>query len=407
MNADSGLKICFWGNQDNGGYRWCKWLRHKGWDAHLYMMENDNVRSFPESIDRELADGNYPEWIHVYRNNAFRTLFISSAIKKQIEDSFDIVVSSGAIAMMNSYSFDIPVINISTGPTNQGVLMMWDNISLPKRIKWAIGRFFIRKSVRKCKKILVHYDPELYSLSRLKQDGKMIFFGSPEDVAGNRDRVDTKLLAELDAKYSSYDKVFLWLGRIAFSNPKTAMYKGTDKFVEAVEKVVAAGRNIRVVIGSHGEDVALLKALVRAKGLSDHVEWVSHMEYWKLLTYMCIDNAVVVDELTEFNCVSSGMFRECLSVGGVLIRSYSPVLTGAGHGPHCPILHAVTAADVVAQMIKVLDWSSDEWNAQRNKSLAWAEQYLDQAKQVDRLADICEQVVYSYRVSKRLEKLYA
>lgn len=400
------MRVCFWGNQDNAGYRLCKWLRAKGINAHLYMMRSDNVRSRPEAIDQELEADGYPEWIRQYDNSIKNILMPDAAVIGDIERRFDVLVVSGATGMMCAHRFNMPMICFSTGPSNQGVVRMWDHLSPGHRLRWGVARRLIRKAVRRCYKILVHYDPEMYSLSRLDQMGKQVIFGFPEDVTGNKQRVDAALLQELNDKYAKYDRVFLWLGRISFVDKTSSEYKGTDKFLEAAERVVRQGANVRIVVGEHGHDGKLFRRMVEEKGLSEHFEWVPHMPFWQLLTYLSINNAVVFDELTQLNCVSSGMFRECLSVGGILVRSYSPILTKKGHGPDCPVLHAITADEVHARMQEVLSWSDTQFRQRREQVDLWAMQYLHWESQIGRLGDLLEETVYAHETARRLKPQY-
>lgn len=403
------MNICIFGNQDNSGYRFAKWLREDGHNVELYMMRYwESPRSLPETIDRQLEKEGYPAWIRRYDNTIVHAAFVASSEIARIEANFDIVVVIGTMGMMHAHHFkNIPIVSISTGPANQGVIKMWDHISLKHRLFWTTVRFFVRKSVRQCQKIFVHYDPEIYSLAKLRQQGKILLYGMPEDLDGNVERVDQALLAEMNRNYAHFDKVFLWLGRIAFSDKINPMYKGTDKFIEAAHEVVQGGANIRLVIGRHGEDYEKLREMIEDRRLAPHVEWVDHMPYWKLLTYLSLANSAVVDELTELHCVSSGMFRETLSVGGVLIRSFSPVLTRAGHGSDdCPVLHAETASEVCARMKEVLAWSANEDTAWRSRVRDWSARFLSRRNQIGRLVNHLEEIVYVHRTSQKLKAWY-
>lgn len=403
------MKICIFGNQDNSGYRIAIWLRESGHHVALYLMRNwESARSRPEAIDRDLERAGYPDWIRQYDNTPLNTLFRLAPEIDEIEADFEIVVVIGSMAMMQARHFrKIPFVNLSTGPSNQGVIRMWDHISLKHRAFWTTVRFFVRRSVRKCDRIFVHYDPEIYSLAKLGQLGKSVIYGMPEDISGNADRVDQSLLNELNEKYCQFDRVFLWLGRIAYSDPKNPMYKGADKFIEAADAIIRDGANVRLVIGKHGEDYERLRQLIEAKGLSSRVEWVDHMPYWRLLTYLSIANAVVVDELTSLHCVSSGMFRETLSVGGVLIRSISQVMTRAGHGGgDCPVLHAETVEEAAAKMWETLRWSEADNAAWRARVRVWSSRYLAKQNQIDRLVEQLAQIVYVRCTAQKLATWY-
>jgi len=408
-NVTGYMNICVFGNQDNGGYRLCKWLREAGYNAHLYMMKRwESERSLPEKIDRHLEVDGYPDWIHWY-DNSLRNMVIPNKERiAEIENGYDVVITTGSMAMTCAHHINkIPLISWSTGPSNQGVLKMWDHLGFKYRVFWTLVRFFVRKSVKKAYKILVHYDPEIYSLFKLGQVGKAVFYGMPEDVQGNAGRVDRTRIAELERRYSNYDKIFLWLGRIDYKNSRSAMYKGTDKFIRAAARVLSEGANVKIIIGAHGQDWKSVKQMIDDLGIGKHVEWVQHMPYAELLGYISIKNAIVFDELTELHCVSSGMFREALSVGAILVRSYSNTLTGLGYGAtNCPVLHAESEEEVYCRMKEVIAWDAEETNTERQKIMAWSNKYLDVQHQMKRLVDIMEEAIYLHRTAHKLRTWY-
>lgn len=403
------MNICIFGNQDNAGYRLAKWLRARGNNAHLYLMTHwESPRSNPEAIDNDLTKETYPTWTHKFNNSVPHMILGNSREIDEIERTYDVVLVVGNMAMTFAHQIrHVPIVCLSTGPGNQGVIKMWDHYGLKYKLFWTLMRFYIRKSVRSCQKVLIHYDPEIYSLKKLDQLGKAIFYGMPEDVSMNKDRVDKALLADLNNQYAKYDKVFLWLSRIDFRNSKSPMYKGTDKFIRGAAKIIAEGANVKIIMGSHGQDYEASKDMVTNLDISGHVDWVPHLPFWKMLTYLSIDNAVIFDELTEFNCVSSGMFREALSVGAVLVRSYSETMTNAGHGGYnCPVHHAVHEADVYEVMKKILCWDKSKMQEEKNRSFSWAEKYLKADHQIDRLINILEEAVYCHSVAKKLSSYY-
>lgn len=397
------LKVCFWGNQDNGGYRFCKWMRELGVEADLYMMVRDNARSYPESVDKAL-EGGYPEWIKRYDNSRYRTLVVPRSLVRQINQSYDVIVASGLTGMINAFQFDIPLICMSTGPTNLGVVRMEAFSKGRISLRWEIARFLCRKSVRKADRVVTHYDPEIYSLSKIGQSGKQVMFGWAEDVVGNRNRVDQQLLSELNSKYSKYEKVFLWLSRVNFLDKEGSEYKGAEKFLSAVERIIKDDkRNIRVVLGRHGYDWESFVQMVNDRGLTDYFDYVDHLPFWQLLTYLSIDNAIVFDELTDLTATSSGMFREAMSVGAVLVKSINELLTSLGHGPGCPALPATSEDEVYQRLQEAMAWSPAEWEARKKDTLDWAMKYVHWEPQLRKLILLFREVVYSRRTVERLQ----
>jgi glycosyltransferase involved in cell wall biosynthesis len=227
-----------------------------------------------------------------------------------------------------------------------------------------------------------------------------MFYGLPEDVTTNRHLVDRALLDELTTRYQRFERIFLWLSRVDFRDRSSPMYKGTDKFIRAAAQVVADGANVRVVIGAHGHDSEAARKLVGDLGIGDHVDWVSHLPFRELITYLSIPNAVVFDELTHLNVVSSGLSREALSVGAVVVRSHSAILTNAGYGSSdCPVRHAVTQADAYENMKLVLSWTSEQLENEKTRSIHWAERYLSPDSRIGALVSILSEAMYCHAVA--------
>ena len=403
----SSLSICVFGNQDNNGYRLTKWLRARGHDAHLFVMTHwESARSDPAAIDTALAIESNQSWMHEFDNSVAKLIFGHAPEIGEIEQTFDVVLVAGSMAMTFAHRIRrIPVVCLSLGPGNLGVIRMWDHYGLKYRLFWTLMRFYMRKSVRVCHKILTHSDPEIYSLNELNQLGKELFYGLPEDVRSNRQRVDAVLLEELTRRYQEFQRVFLWLSRVDFRDQSSPMYKGTDKFLRAAARVIGEGQRARVIIGNHGRDADAARKLVSELGIEEHVDWVPHLPFRDLLAYLSIPNAVVFDELTELNVVSSGMSREALSVGAVVVRSSRPVLIRAGYGRgDVPIHHALTEDDVYAKMKLALGWNEQEFKEEKARAVDWAERYLDADVRIDVLVGILGEAVYCREVLSRLQR---
>jgi len=68
------MKVMFYGNAGNIGFRMVKWLRAKGHQAVLFIPRGEtHERSLPEWEDPSLKS-NYPEWIHEFEDTAYDKL---------------------------------------------------------------------------------------------------------------------------------------------------------------------------------------------------------------------------------------------------------------------------------------------------------------------------------------------
>jgi glycosyltransferase involved in cell wall biosynthesis len=378
-------------------------MRAKGIDAHLYMLKGTSpLRSLPELIDKELASA-YPDWIHI----CDRFLYVPGKLREKIQNDYDILVASGEAGIGSAYNFKLPVICYILG--SEGI---WGRFfrttkpsgSLSRSIKRSVRTYLCKKAIKKCEKIITGYDPIILSVHSIGQSPKQLFYGFPEDVIGNRQRVDKSLLKRLDDRYHKYDKVFLWLSRVNFTDRRNPAYKGTEKFLAAVEKLINNDHpNIKIIVGEHGLDWQLLKRQIEEKRLSSYFDYVPHLPYCELLTYLSIDNAIVFDELVDRCGELSGIAREAFCVGAVMVKSLNETLTSLSYGPDCPILDASTVGETYKRMRQVLSWNEAQVKQKKAEINKWAMAHLHWEKQIDRFINILKGVVYIKGLATRFK----
>lgn len=401
------MRVCYWGNQGNLGYRLSKWFRAKGIETHLFILKKEllDERSRPESIDQELKSG-YPSWIHIYDQSRF-IFFVPKELRDYINKNFDILMTTGLL-MANAFIFKIPIVCAISG--SEGI---WGRFSdklestgsLRYRIKKIITTVCYKATVRRAKKVVTGFDPVILSINSIGQISKQSFCGLPEDVIGNKKLVDKKLLKQLNDRYHNYDKVFLWLSRVNFVDKSNPSYKGPQIFLRAVERLINENHsNIRVVVGEHGFDWQLFKNKVKEKGLSQYFDFVPHLPYWKLSTYLSIGNAVVFDALTPNKSTSSGMVREALAVGAILIKSFDETMMSIAYGPDCPIINATAEEEILKKMQEILSWDEDLFRQKQSEIKKWAMEYLHWEKKIYGYINLLKEVDYTEKLVTRYKK---
>ena len=393
------MRIVFVGNQDNNAYRICKWIRRRGFDVTLYLIhEETGPRSQPEYVDVDL-EGNYPPWIRWYDDAGKMWFLKSSKLARRIEGECDVVVTSGARGLLAARHFrHAPIVHITLGSEVNDFPMRLFKLSAGPA--WWVVAFQMRRSLRQVRKIVtLGFWPEMRVLARLGLMDKGVVWGFPEDAEGNRARVRTEQLARLNAKYSQYDRVFTWLGRLNFLDESSVEYKAPERFLEAFEGIALGGRhNVKAVIGTHGADVEAFKQLVTDKGLDPHVDYVPHLPFWEMLTYASIDNAVVVDTPdTARGHIIGGLVREMMSVGAPVITAWDEEMVDLCYGPGCPILHAADAPTCMQAMTSVLEMTPDEYRQWKADCLEWASTHLHYEKPIARLLDVMREAVFCER----------
>ena len=383
------MRIAFVGNQDNNAYRLCKWIRQRDIDAHLYMFPRENpTRSLPQQVDPDLADG-YPPWIRQYDDNTGLWPLRRGPIARRIDEDYRLVVTSGATGLLAAGHFkQTPVAHMALGSeVSQFPLWLW---RLRTPLKWRAASLIMRRSLKRVSKIItLGFRPELIALDKLGHSDKTVVWGWPEDPQGNRRRVDGEMLAGLTDIYSQYDRVFLWTARLNFMDPSAVDYKGAERFLDALEMLAAGGEcNFKAIVGQHGYDVDEFKIRVARKGLADRIDFIEHIPFHQMLTYMSVPNGVVVSVLdTERGHIFGGIVREALSLGTPVISAADSDTVVRCYGADCPIVRACDAPSCHEAMVRIAQMSGDQFDDLRLRTATWADEHLHFDKQLDELLE--------------------
>ena len=175
---------------------------------------------------------------------------------------------------------------------------------------------------KKVNMIFTGFKPTINTIYSLNLDKKLKMWGFPEDVTQNPNRMDTFLFEKLNTEYGSYHRVFLWLSRINYFDKRSSAYKAPEKFLEAFGTIAQEyNSRIKLIIGEHGADINSFKKRVTEKGLNAFIDFIPHQPYQKLLSYLSLPNAVIFDELDKEKGELSGIAREALSVGAVVVKA--------------------------------------------------------------------------------------
>ena len=231
------MRIAFVGNQDNNAYRICRWIRRRDIDVHLYLFCKENpARSLPELVDVDLSDG-YSRWIHQYDDTGAFWPLRRREIARQIDRRYDLVVTSGATGLLAAGHFRrAPVVHLTLGgEVSMFPLWVWRR---KLSLKWRAACFLMRRNLKRVAKVVtMGFRPELRALEALGHINKTVVWGWPEDPEGNRKRVDRAQLAELAADYADFDKVFIWMTRLNFTDTDSVEYKGAERFLDELMNI--------------------------------------------------------------------------------------------------------------------------------------------------------------------------
>lgn len=377
-----GVQVAFIGNQGNNAYRMCKWGRSMGMNAHLYHCPEkyNKVRSAPELIDQELAAG-YPDWITVLDGDGRRDVFAHyPSIVDHIHRRYDAIITTGAWGVRELHHFDgPPLFHLSLGG-DIGDIPWRDWKSFDNKARQKRHRLY-QESIRRYQAIFTANRETVAKLEGIGLKGQAKLWAGPEDIVHNRSRTNKALLSELVEKYNGVDRVFIWLSRIIL-DPDYYGNKAADVFVKAFARFISKkpDYSIRVIMGDHGPNSEEIKELVEQLGVGHLIDWVEHQPYTHLLAFLSLPQAVVFDELSPQTNWISGLARDTLSVGGVMVRSLDHEYTDFLYGPGCPVLHADSVDQCAKRMFQLADVDFFE---QRKKAVRrWANEYLHYPRNV-------------------------
>jgi hypothetical protein len=374
------LRVVFFGSQDNLGYRYAKWLRALGHHAEVYAFELDLGRSQPELLDPELKD-DYPDWFHVHRSPVRHFPRITRNLCHQLERDFDLMVASGTRGLLASRKVKLPKILHSIGGEVAEAPFpfagRWQGVAaaIYRLTRWPLAR----ASLRAMDAIIENYLVNVRCLERLGLMDARVTLPMAEDVAANRAMIERGLLVTLTERYQGYQRVFLWLSRLNYRDPDDAAYKGADRFLRALAEVrpeIEKGQ-IRLVIGTHGHDVEAFRKWAEQEGYGSHIDWVPHLTYGQMLTYLSLPNAVLFGKFGEDLTILSGMDRDALSTGTVTVTTYDPTYISEIYGGHAPYLLAVSETEIGARMREIADMTDEGFETRRGAMSAYGNSNLD------------------------------
>jgi len=371
------MKIAFISNQGNNAFRLAKWLQEFNIDAHVYAVSENNQRSNPASLSSEY-ETKLPEWFHqIELKNYF------SFIKKikefdYIEKHFDIIITTGDYGLLLSTKFKRKdIIHYNLGAELHH-LPFWTKNERKNLLVKLIEISWLRIALRRIYKIIIIEKNGVKVAKKLSILNKSYVFGFPEDINNINNR-DEGLYHELDQKYKKYDRVFVYLSRIKYKNKNITAYKAPEKFIEAMDKLILnyPNANIKVIMAEHGDDAIDFKNEVKNKQIFNKIDWVPHLPYNQLLSYLSLKNAVIIGSLSDTAACLGGMTREALSVGAIVLQKLDPILTKLTYNSDDPGYNPKTDNEIYTFLEELYKMDSTELREKQQQSVIWAKKYLD------------------------------
>jgi glycosyltransferase involved in cell wall biosynthesis len=385
------MRILFFGNQGNTGYRFGRWLREAGYEVKLLIPDNLKYeRSYPEWEDPALKD-QYPEWIQIYRENRYPYLFLNAFVRKTARD-YDLVMVTG-FHILPLLKLDKPLVFLPVG-ADLSQMPFWTGRWVEELEAW-----LYRRRIGKLSLILTEQEDCIWAARLLGVGDKVRRFPFLIDLNQINHSVNNELALQLSEKYQAYDRIFFNPSRKNL-DPARRDYKGAEKLLRAFKRYIEDYQSSRVLMisGLHGLHKEEYRNMVTEMKLDSHIEYTGQLALPDLYAYYSLDNVVVFDQFTENLNTLGGIQREAMAMGCPVVSS-TDVYTRqfiAGYGPGCPLIPAFDEEEILNAMKKLTRLEQEEMDQYRESVKNWALRYLHYENRMSRFTGLLEEAMNSY-----------
>lgn len=277
------MKIACIGNMNNTFFSLTRFLRDRGIDADLLLLNNEALHFLPPADSYDLGYQKYTftlSW-----GNAFDFLKVT---KEEIYDSvkqYDFIIGCSTVPAFMHKIGRLVDIFIPFG---------WDIMYDPffrfhknpiRQINYLFFKTYQKAGIRAARFVSIdavnnEFENIISKLrirgSRIKMSTPFVYtpIYSPENIAGYYDRsCYYKSFLEIRKKY---DLIVFHHARHVWKNiPDKILYKGNDKLVIGFANFVkkAKGANPCLIMFEYGADVKETKKLVQDSGIENYVRW--------------------------------------------------------------------------------------------------------------------------------------
>lgn len=402
------MKVLFLGSHLKHYYL-AKWLREVGIETTLLLLSENKASNMPEWEDPSLKD-NYPHWIkkHIIDRNTFFTkvarkitnlnfmpLWLAYYINRKtfklpkpvlsIIDNHDVVFTSAKENILLALRIKKPVLFRAIGS---------DLAKLP----FGCGNDFIelqslyfRRNIRNVHSIINYQDDTHWASRFINVVDKTVNWSVPVDVKSWSQLIQPDKLEQLRIKYKQVDFLF-FLPMRKHLNPNDPSYKGVEKLIKVFKRIMDENQcSFRILSISQGIHVKQLNEMIKSLGLEKQTDFLSsYLNLPNLLTTLSFEKTIVFNDLGYRKTFLTGIARECLAVGGILIDGIDKEASEFIdlYGASCPALEAVSEEQIYKAVKTVTSKKKEDLDKMRNDTKQWAEKYLHWESQIAQLISL-------------------
>ena len=390
------LRILFYGTHLKHYYL-AKWLRQKGYECTL-LLTDYKEKNRPEAAEPILLD-NYPSWIvdlkskpnSVYRRIMrwfCRSEWMPFALQKillhgelnpskrayALVEKHDLVFTSGAESLMHCFRFGKPVVFRALGSD------LCKSPFKAEPFSYEFLSYQLRLNIKKVKKILLYQVDTVWAARFLGVSDKVAYYSVPTDIQLMASNIDQSFYCKVKEKYKQHKTVFYMPSRKNM-DPASTDYKGCEKALEAFRCLKEEGFKFRVVASARGVNAALFKDMIHKFGLDEIVDLVEEEPLYRLAAYLTQPNFIVVNDLGFEKEHLTGIAREAISLGAILVDSVDMTtdMFTSIYGPaeDLGVYKAVEATRLCCVLRDTLRMDIKTLQNLKEANSSWALKYLD------------------------------
>lgn len=394
------MKILCLGNGDNIGVRVYSWLKEHNQDVDLYrtQADEDPLRGNPYLYLEKDDIENNPH-VTLISDDLLTIRHISlfgGKLIDEINKKYDfVIITGGWHALIYSRKIKKPKLFIYVGYELHTKAKEYRGLpsieELRKSLRETLRQYFYgwltRSSFQRVDKYLDWFPPGLAVTRSLGMLDKVIYMAFGEDLARNKKLMNTNLSIELNEISSGFQKTFLFLSRLNFSDPRKANCKSAHLFLQGLESQI---RNlekgfIKIYIGDHGEEAEQFKEMAINSHVYKYITWVSHLNYGDLMSYLSIRNAVLFTDFGDVNSGISGIGRDGYLIGVPMVNSTTDDTMINQYTMPGPRIYVKTKEDVINAMNNIMNMSEESFDLWKKETLDYGRKYIDKDFFIKRL----------------------
>lgn len=339
---------------NNNGFPLVRYLRDKGFDAHLYCLRNEPEHFGPDNDTftedfsayvKKISWSNFPgDYFHVKKSE------IGSLL-----EGFDYVIGSGAApAYLNRVNRSLDIY-FPYGSDLHYLPFNVDKRGWKKRIKSYFLSKGQKKGIERSRHLFMQYSNDEFEgvLKKLDFRGERVATNLPFIYAPEFNKDNLKNIIPHSDYYKMFSEVRNSTDYMVFYHSRhvwrvekeSFQYKGTDYLIRAFAKFVKeVDPKAKIVMFEYGEDAGASREMAEELGIANNVVWVPKMSRKEIMLGLSISDVSVAE--IGHPWVTYGAIVEAKAMGVPLIMNRNDEELAKIYDEPYPVYQAASEEDV-------------------------------------------------------------